>query len=105
MKEYNRKEQLKTVHQKKKDATLQSVKQAICKLNDLCKPITFASVAYESGIARPTLYRNEEVRTLIEEHRDGATHNLKEIEQLRKQLMNLQSENEELKDKINQSQN
>jgi hypothetical protein len=33
------------------------------------EPVTFAAVAARSGLARTTLYRNESLRAIVEEHR------------------------------------
>lgn len=45
------------------------VEQACTQLTAAGQPITFDAVAAHTGIARATLYRNPDLRALVEEHR------------------------------------
>lgn len=50
-------------------STLNRVERACTDIADGAKPITFTAVAANTGIARSTLYRNPDLRALIEHHR------------------------------------
>lgn len=44
--------------------------ETICReLADAGQPVTFTTIAQRAGISRTTLYRDPELRTIIEEHR------------------------------------
>ena len=51
------------------DNILRRVEQACTALLDAGEPVTFTAVAAHSGLARTTLYRNERLRAVIDEHR------------------------------------
>jgi hypothetical protein len=48
---------------------LQRVETACAELIDAGQPVTFTAVAEHSGLGRATLYRNEQLRAVIDEHR------------------------------------
>jgi Family of unknown function (DUF6262) len=68
---------------------LQRVEQACLDLVTTDQPVTFDQVAARTGLSRATLYRNPELRAVIEDHRhrNREAHTLTglvtEIEQLR----------------------
>lgn len=66
MADYDRREQLKTIHASRKAATYQKVDEAIQRLIRASEPINFNSVASEAGVAKATLYNNQELRDRIE---------------------------------------
>ncbi len=49
--------------------TLAKVERACADLLRDAEPVTFPAVAARSGISRTTLYRDENLRTVVEEHR------------------------------------
>ncbi len=49
--------------------TLAKVERACAELLRDAEPITFPAVAERAGISRTTLYRDENLRTVVEEHR------------------------------------
>ena len=66
MTKYDRKEQLKQLHQERKIKTQQKVDNAIKILIKYQKPINFNSVANESGVTKATLYNNDNIKERIE---------------------------------------
>lgn len=63
---YDRKEHLKAIHASRKATTSQKVDKAIQRLVRANDPINFNSVASEAGVAKATLYNNQELRERIE---------------------------------------
>ena len=51
--------------------TLNQIERACADLARNGQPITIAAVAEHAGIARSTIYRNPELRTIIEHHREA----------------------------------
>jgi hypothetical protein len=51
---------------------IQAVEQACAQLAAAGEPVTFVTVASRSGIPRVTLYRNQALRAIVEEHRARA---------------------------------
>jgi hypothetical protein len=47
----------------------QRVRQACQELIQAGQPVTFVAVAAQTGVSRATLYRNPELRVMIESHR------------------------------------
>ena len=66
MADYDRREQLKKIHASRKTATYQKVDEAIQRLVRVNESINFNSVASEAGVAKATLYNNQELRDRIE---------------------------------------
>ena len=66
MAEYDRREQLKAIHESRKASTFQKVDEAIHRLVRAYESINFNSVASEAGIAKATLYNHQELRERIE---------------------------------------
>lgn len=63
---FNRKEQLKQLHEDRKIKTQQKVDKAIKRLIKVQKPINFNSVANESGVTKATLYNTPNIKERIE---------------------------------------
>lgn len=66
MKEYNRQEQLKEVHEKRREMTDQKVYDAIDALLKDGQLINFNKVSSVSGVSVATLYNHKELRSRIE---------------------------------------
>ena len=66
MAEYNRAEQLREIHRKKRELTAKKANGAIDKLLKRREPINFRRVAEVSGVSAATLYKHPEVRKRIE---------------------------------------
>ena len=62
MSDYNRSEQLKELHNKRKAITQEKVDKAIQRLIKSQKAINFNSVSSESGVSKKTLYDNKSFR-------------------------------------------
>ena len=69
MSNYNRKEHLKELHNKRKAITQEKVDNAIQRLIKSHSYINFNSVANESGVTKKTLYDNKNIRERIEQLR------------------------------------
>ena len=74
MSDYNRSEQLKELHSKRKAITQEKVDKAIQRLIKSQKAINFNSVASESGVSKKTLYDNKIFRERIETLREQQSH-------------------------------
>jgi len=48
---------------------LEAVEEACTRLADTDQPVTFTAIAEQTGLSRTTLYRNPQLRAVIEEHR------------------------------------
>lgn len=66
MTKYDRKKQLKALHESRKAITYQKVDEAIQRLLRTAEIINFNSVAKEAGLSKATLYNNTELRERIE---------------------------------------
>lgn len=66
MGKYNRKEQLRLVHENRKAITHKKVDEAIQRLVRAKQDINFNSVANEAGVSKATLYNTEKLREQIE---------------------------------------
>jgi hypothetical protein len=71
---YDRKEQLREVHESRKASTLQKVNEAIQRLLRASENINFNSVAWEAGVSKATLYNHKELRDRIEGLRKQQSH-------------------------------
>ena len=69
MDKYDRKEQLKQLHEARKINTHKKVDEAIKKMIKRKKAINFNSVSNESGITKATLYNNKDIKERIESFR------------------------------------
>jgi hypothetical protein len=49
--------------------TLAAVETACNDLTSSAQPVTFTNVAKRAGLSRPTLYKNPDLRAVVEEHR------------------------------------
>ncbi|WP_143317041.1 DUF6262 family protein [Clostridium sp. HBUAS56017] len=115
MTKYNRKEQLKQLHEERKIKTQQKVDEAIKRLIKAQKSINFNSVSNESGITKATLYNNPSIRERIEGLRlqQSKVHTPSQIKQkmdennkdaiiesLKRKIKKLESENKDLKEQV-----
>ena len=115
MSEYNRTEQLKELHSKRKAITQEKVDKAIQRLIKAQKPINFNSVANESGVTKKTLYDHKNIRERIEILRYQQSQvptpsqvkremddNNKDaiIASLKRKIKRLEEENKELKEQL-----
>ena len=115
MTQYNRTEQLKEIHKKRKIDTASKVDFAIKTLIKQNESITFNSVSKESGVSRSTLYNNKEfktrIKTLIEQQLNVPSpiqvkREMNEknkdalIASLKRKIKNLEEENARLKEQI-----
>lgn len=115
MSEYNRTEQLKELHSKRKAITQEKVDKAIQRLIKAQKPINFNSVANESGVTKKTLYDNKNIRERIEilryqqsqvptpsQVKREMDNNNKDaiIASLKRKIKRLEEENKELKEQL-----
>lgn len=69
MSQYNRKEQLKQLHNERKAITQSKVDKAIQRLIKAQKAINFNSVSNESGVTKATLYNTPEIKERIDKLR------------------------------------
>jgi len=58
----------------KPDDRIRRVEDACAELLLHAQPITFDAVASQAGLGRATLYRNPDLRALVEEHRANGQH-------------------------------
>lgn len=65
-KEYNRQEQIREVHQQRRQRTEKKVSDAIDHLLKTKQPVNFNKVAEVSGVSVATLYKNQNIRERIE---------------------------------------
>jgi hypothetical protein len=115
MTNFNRKEQLKQLHEERKVKTQQKVDEAIKRLIKYQKPINFNSVANESGVTKATLYNNPNIKERIEglrlqqskvptpsQVKREMDENNKDaiIASLKRRIKKLEEENKELKEQV-----
>jgi hypothetical protein len=115
MSHFNRKEQLKQLHEERKAKTQQKVDDAIKRLIKAQKSINFNSVSQESGITKATLYNNQQLKERIEglrlqqskvptpsQVKREMNDNNKDaiIASLKRKIKKLEDENKELKEQI-----
>ncbi|ESU33267.1 hypothetical protein G3A_07035 [Bacillus sp. 17376] len=115
MTNYDRKEQLKKIHQSRKASTALKVDEAIKRLIKSKDSINFNSVAKEAGLSKATLYNNQELRHRIESLRlqqistpsekqmkRNMDDNNKDalIESLKRKVKKLENENKELREQV-----
>lgn len=115
MPNYNRKEQLKQIHQSRKAKTGQKVDEALKRLIRANGSINFNSVAKEAGVAKATLYNQPELRERIEILRQQQTQaptakqikremngNNKDalIESLKRKIQKIEEENKQLRGQL-----
>lgn len=74
MPKFDRKEQLKQIHKRRKANTAQKVDEAIKRLIRTNESINFNSVAKEASVAKATLYNQRELRERIEILRQQQAH-------------------------------
>ncbi|MDC1541963.1 DUF6262 family protein [Candidatus Pseudothioglobus singularis] len=65
MSNFDREEQLKELHEKRKQATKHKVEEAIKRLTKNSKAINFNSVAAEAGVSKSTLYNHPDLKERI----------------------------------------
>ncbi|MCC3359303.1 DUF6262 family protein [Bacillus sp. REN16] len=119
MSNFDREEQLKQLHEKRKQTTKDKVEEAIKRLTKYSKAINFNSVAQEAGVSKATLYNHHELKERInflrnqqekayvdsrikrdENNQNAIIESLKRrIEKLEKRNKELENENKQLRDK------
>lgn len=119
---FDREEQLRQLHEKRKQTTIAKVEEAIKRLTKSSKAINFNSVAAEAGVSKATLYnhnelkerinflRNQQEKTFVDSRikRDENNQNAviaslkRRIEKLEKKNKELEEENKRLRDKENE---
>lgn len=66
MANFDREEQLRQLHENRKQTTKKKVEEAIKRLTKASKSINFNSVAKEAGVAKATLYNHTEIKERID---------------------------------------
>ncbi|MEB9381526.1 DUF6262 family protein [Bacillus cereus] len=122
MDNFNREEQLRKLHEKRKQTTKVKVEEAIKRLTKVSKAINFNSVAEEAGISKATLYnhpelkerikflRNQQEKSFVDSRikRDESNQNAiiaslkRKIEKLEKRKKELGEENKRLRERENE---
>ncbi|PLT29443.1 DUF6262 family protein [Peribacillus deserti] len=122
MANFDREEQIKQLHEKRKQATKEKVEEAIKRLTKNSKAINFNSVAQEAGVSKATLYNHQELKERIEflrtqqgkafvdsrikrdeNNQNAVIASLKRrIEKLEKKNKELEEENKQLRGKENE---
>ncbi|MFD2614584.1 DUF6262 family protein [Paenibacillus gansuensis] len=122
MASFDREEQLRWLHEKRKQETKEKVEEAIKRLTRSTKAINFNSVAEEAGVSKATLYNHTELKERIDFLRNQQQHvfvdsrikrdennqnaviaSLKRrIEKLQKKNKELEQENKRLREKDNE---
>ncbi|QSX23895.1 DUF6262 family protein [Priestia megaterium] len=115
MKKYNRKEQLKLVHENRKAMTQKKVDEAIQRLVRAKQVVNFNSVANEAGVSKATLYNTMKLRKQIETLRQQQLkrpalkqlkHEMNEnnkdaiIESLKRKIKRIDQENKDLREQL-----
>ncbi|CDN34493.1 MULTISPECIES: DUF6262 family protein [Bacillus] len=65
MANFNRENQLRQLHEKRKQTTIAKVEEAIKRLSKSSKAINFNSLAAEAGVSKATLYNHHELKERI----------------------------------------
>ncbi|MGE8054526.1 DUF6262 family protein [Bacillus mycoides] len=122
MDNFNREEQLRQLHEKRKQTTKIKVEEAIKRLTRISKAINFNSVAEEAGVSKATLYnhpelkerikflRNQQENAFVDSRikRDESNQNAiiaslkRKIEKLEKRKKELEEENKRLRERENE---
>ncbi|MDZ5476004.1 DUF6262 family protein [Bacillus cereus] len=122
MDNFNREEQLRRLHEKRKQTTKVKVEEAIKRLTKISKAINFNSVAEEAGVSKATLYnhpelkerikflRNQQEKAFVDSRikRDESNQNAiiaslkRKIEKLEKRKKDLEEENKRLRERENE---
>ncbi|MFJ6414540.1 DUF6262 family protein [Terribacillus saccharophilus] len=66
MDSFDREEQLRRLHEKRKQETKDKVEEAIKRLTKSARAINFNSVAKEAGVSKATLYNHPELKERID---------------------------------------
>jgi hypothetical protein len=113
--EFDRKKQLREVHETRKASTLKKVDEAIQRLIRASENINFNSVASEAGVSKATLYNHKELRERIDGLRKQQAHapTSKQIKRelddinkdaiiasLRRRIMKIEGENKQLREQL-----
>ncbi|MCA1202184.1 DUF6262 family protein [Priestia flexa] len=119
MANFDREDQLRQLHEKRKQETKIKVEEAIKRLTRTSKAINFNSVAKEAGVSKATLYNHSELKERINFLRNQQDKNLvdsrikrdennqnavieslkRRIEKLEKQIKQLEEENKQFREK------
>ncbi len=79
--------------------TLASVERACVELVSARTPVTFTIVATRTGVSRATLYRDQSLRAVVEEHRQRS-HDPRSLSGLSAEVRHLRTAVEALADKV-----
>lgn len=79
--------------------TLSAVEQACADLAATGDPVTFAAIAERTGLSRTTLYRDDGLRAVIEEHR-ARSRDARTLSGLRRELDHLRTAVDTLADRV-----
>jgi Family of unknown function (DUF6262) len=79
--------------------TLARVERACTELLTDSLPVTFTAVATKAGISRATLYRDESLRAVVEEHRQRS-HDPRSLSGVLAEVRHLRTAVEALSDKV-----
>lgn len=115
MANFDREEQIRQLHEKRKQATKEKVEEAIKRLTKNSKAINFNSVAQEAGVSKATLYnhyelkerinflRNQQEKAFVDSRikRDENNQNAV-IASLKRRIEKLENKNKELEDENKQ---
>ncbi|PFL59142.1 transposase [Bacillus cereus] len=122
MDNFNREDQLRQLHEKRKQTTKIKVEEAIKRLTKISKAINFNSVAEEAGVSKATLYNHPELKERIkflrnqqenayidsrikqdDSNRNAIIASLKrKIEKLERRKKELEEENKRLRERENE---
>ena len=81
--------------------TLARIESACVELLRDSQPVTFTTVAARSGISRTTLYRDQNLRTVVEEHR-VRSHDPRTLSGLASEVRHLRTAVEALAERVRQ---
>lgn len=82
---------------------IEAVETACTELANQGEPITFTVIAELTGISRTTLYRNQQLRAIVEEHRSH-THNRRTLTGLSAEIGHLRNSLEAVADRVRQQE-
>ncbi len=82
---------------------IEAVETACTELANQDEPITFTVIAELTGISRTTLYRNQQLRAIVEEHRSH-THDRRTLTGLAAEIAHLRNSLEAVADRVRQQE-
>lgn len=82
---------------------LETVEDACTRLADNGQPITFTAIAEHTGLSRTTLYRNPQLRAVIEQHRANS-HDRHTLTGIAAEIAHLRTGLEAIADRVRQQE-